>query len=63
MAAVLPLMLTIAGDVRANTNTYDPLAVDAAFHPPHVDLTVHDAARDRDIPLRVYLPAKTARRR
>ena len=36
---------------------YDPLAVDPAFHPSRVELTAHDAARDRDIPLRVYLPA------
>ena len=58
MAAVLLLILAIAGEARANS--YDPLAVDAAFRPAHVDLTVHDAARDRDIPLRVYLPTNTA---
>jgi predicted dienelactone hydrolase len=58
MAAVLPLFLAIAGNVRANS--YDPLAVDPAFHASHMDLTVPDAARDRDIPLRVYLPAQTA---
>ena len=52
------LILAIAGEVRASG--YDPLAVDPAFHPAHVDLTVHDAARNRDIPLRVYLPANTA---
>ena len=54
MAAVLPLVLAVAGEVR--TNGYDPLAVDPAFRPAHVDLTVHDAARNRDIPVRVYLP-------
>ena len=58
MVAAVPLILAIAGEVRANS--YDPLAVDPAFRPSHVDLTVHDAARDRDIPLRVYLPANTA---
>jgi predicted dienelactone hydrolase len=47
-----------AGNVGAEN--YDPLAVDPAFHPAHVDLTVRDAARDRDIPIRVYLPANTA---
>jgi predicted dienelactone hydrolase len=51
------LILTTAGHVRAGD--YDPLALDPAFHPSHVDLTVHDAARDRDIPVRVYLPANT----
>jgi predicted dienelactone hydrolase len=35
---------------------YDPLAIDPNFHPQIQDLTVHDAARDRDIPVRVYLP-------
>jgi predicted dienelactone hydrolase len=57
MAAVLLLILATAGEVR--TNGYDPLAVDPAFHPLHVDLTVHDAARNRDLPVRVYLPTNT----
>ena len=58
MAAVLPLILAIAGEVRANS--YDPLAINPAFHPSHMDLTVHDAARNRDIPVRVYLLTNTA---
>lgn len=58
LATVILLIPAIAGNVRADG--YDPLAADPAFHPAHVDLTAHDAARDRDIPLRVYLPAKTA---
>jgi len=52
------LTLAIAGGVRANG--YDPLAVDPAFLPTHVDLTVHDAARNRDLPVRVYLPRNSA---
>ncbi len=47
-----------AGNVCAGN--YDPLAVDPALHPVHVDLTVHDASRNRDIPIRVYLPTNTA---
>jgi predicted dienelactone hydrolase len=39
---------------------YDPLAVDKAFTPAHVDVTFHDAARNRDLPLRIYLPTNTA---
>jgi predicted dienelactone hydrolase len=58
IVAVLPLNLAGAGDIRADS--YNPLAVDPAFRPSHVELTVHDTARDRDIPLRVYLPAKRA---
>jgi predicted dienelactone hydrolase len=57
VAAVLLLVLAIAGEVRANG--YDPLAINPAFHPSHVDLTVHDVARGRDIPVRVYLPTNT----
>jgi predicted dienelactone hydrolase len=58
MAVLGPFLLAMAGDVRAGG--YDPLAVDPVVHPSHVDLTMHDAGRDRDIPVRVYLPAKTA---
>jgi predicted dienelactone hydrolase len=58
MAAALPMILAIAGGVRANG--YDPLAVDPAIHPSHMDLTVHDTARNRDLPMRVYLPTNTA---
>ncbi|MDD5037661.1 MAG: hypothetical protein PHE55_23270 [Methylococcaceae bacterium] len=36
--------------------TYDPLAIAAKEKPTTIDLTVHDAGRKRDIPLRVYLP-------
>jgi predicted dienelactone hydrolase len=35
---------------------YDPLAVDANFRAQPLDLTVHDTQRDRDIPVRLYLP-------
>lgn len=58
MAALWLLFLAIAGEVHARS--YDPLAVDPGFHPSHVDLVVHDAGRNRDIPIRVYLPANTA---
>jgi predicted dienelactone hydrolase len=58
--AVRVLLLLSLAAVEACAGNYDPLAVDPAFHPAHVDLTVHDAARDRDVPVRVYLPANTA---
>lgn len=35
---------------------YDPLAVSAEYKPRVVDLNVQDTERDRDIPIRVYLP-------
>jgi predicted dienelactone hydrolase len=58
IAALLLLALAAAGSAAAGG--YDPLAVDPAFHAPHVDLTVHDTERERDIPVRIYLPATTA---
>ncbi|PZR73669.1 MAG: dienelactone hydrolase [Chthoniobacterales bacterium] len=36
---------------------YDPLAIAPKFQAQSRDLTVHDAARNRDIPVRLYLPA------
>jgi predicted dienelactone hydrolase len=36
---------------------YDPLAVDPKFHAQTLDLSVHDATRNRDIPVRIYLLA------
>jgi predicted dienelactone hydrolase len=37
--------------------SYDPLAVDPNFQTQTLDLSVHDATRDRDIPVRIYLPS------
>ena len=36
---------------------YDPLAVDPNFKPQVRDMSVHDPARNRDIPIRIYLAA------
>lgn len=47
MASILPVL----------GKGYDPLAVDPGFRAESRDLTVHDAARNRDIPVRIYLPA------
>lgn len=54
---LLGLLLIVAGKVRAEG--YDPLAVEPSFHAKYVDLSVHDSARNRDIPVRIYLPAET----
>ena len=53
LAALMPMVARAA-------NGYDPLAIDPDFHPAKVDLTVHDQERDRDIPVRIYLPARTS---
>lgn len=52
------LMLAVAGEVHAGG--YDPLAVDGSFRAKYVDVSLHDAARNRDIPLRIYFPTNTA---
>ena len=35
---------------------YDPLVIDSALRVMSIDLTIEDSARDREVPLRVYLP-------
>ena len=52
---VVLLALSCAGGARAAG--YDPLLVDPHFQAQHRDLSVHDAARNRDIPVRIYLPS------
>ncbi|HSY42321.1 MAG TPA: hypothetical protein VK811_00315 [Candidatus Acidoferrum sp.] len=51
------VMLVVVGQLCAEG--YDPLAVNPAFSPTHADLTMHDTSRNRDLPLRIYLPAQT----
>ena len=41
----------------AGEKGYDPLLVDPGFRAESRDSTVHDARRNRDIPVRIYLPA------
>lgn len=48
--------LLFAGQAIAADSSYDPLAISTWFTPETLDLTVHDAERKRDIPIRVYLP-------
>jgi predicted dienelactone hydrolase len=55
---LLVFLLIVAGKVRAAD--YDPLAVDPSFHAKYVDLSFCDTNRDRDLPLRIYLPANTS---
>jgi len=58
MRAVLIFLLLMGAILpRALGKGYDPLAGDPEFAAESRDLTVHDAARNRDIPVRIYLPA------
>ena len=54
------LVLALAFTAGAEAQNYDPLAINTAATPKIVDLSVHDAARNRDLPIRVYLPANAA---
>ena len=58
VAVAWPLILASVSEVHASS--YDPLALAGVAGPSHFDLTAHDAARDRDILLRIYLPTNTA---
>jgi predicted dienelactone hydrolase len=42
----------------ASACAYDPLSVADAVAPAALDFTVHDAKRQRDLPVRVYLPTE-----
>ena len=53
-------LLLLAAAAAAADSSYDPLAIPLHFVPKTVDLTVHDGTRDRDIPIRVYLPQRNA---
>jgi len=50
-------VVILLGTLQLHANAYDPLAASKDIAAAPLDLDVHDAARNRDIPLRVYLPA------
>ncbi|HTV40196.1 MAG TPA: CocE/NonD family hydrolase [Candidatus Sulfotelmatobacter sp.] len=56
---LLAASLILAVAIYSRADAYDPLAVDPTFSATYVDMTVHDSSRDRDIPVRIYLPAQT----
>lgn len=57
-ALIVPgLSLLLAVGPTLAGAAYDPLAVPVRPAATSVDLTVHDTARNRDIPVRVWLPA------
>jgi predicted dienelactone hydrolase len=56
--AVITLFLgMMAAPLAQGRAGYDPMAVAAGFTPKTVDLVVKDASRQREIPIRVHLPA------
>jgi predicted dienelactone hydrolase len=56
----LGLSATVLGlHASAVGAAYDPLRVAETFRPVATNLTLHDAVRSRDVPVKVYLPAST----
>jgi predicted dienelactone hydrolase len=51
------ILLVVAGFSSVEAKGYDPLAIDPSPRSQVRDLTVQDASRNRDIPVRIYLPA------
>jgi predicted dienelactone hydrolase len=56
-ALLISLLMTGSILPGALGKGYDPLAVDSEIRAETRDLTVHDATRNRDIPVQIYLPA------
>jgi predicted dienelactone hydrolase len=55
------MMIVVTATFIANggASAYDPMHVGSTSHSSTSDFTVHDAARGRDIPIKIYLPAST----
>jgi len=58
--AVLLAVLSLAHAAHITAQQYDPLSLPTTALAAPRDFTVRDAARSRDIPVRVYLPAAAA---
>lgn len=56
--ALVFILLLFAGRTFAAAPVYDPLAVSERAKPEVLDLTVIDKERGREIPIRIYFPAK-----
>jgi len=56
-ALLISLVVTWSMLSGALGENYDPLTVDPKFQAETRELTAHDARRNRDIPVRIYLPA------
>jgi predicted dienelactone hydrolase len=56
LASAMAMILSVGETSPVVCADYDPLRVEQP-QPGYQDLTIHDDARSRDIPIRVYLPA------
>jgi predicted dienelactone hydrolase len=57
---LLGLFLALLGQFVRAAPAYDPLALAPTFQAQLLDLSFNDSSRQREIPLRVYLPTSTA---
>src|SRR6476661_8029203 len=55
--ALISILVASIAVSAAFAEKYDPLAIDPKFEAQTRDLTAHDARRNRDIPVRIYLPS------
>ena len=53
------LLLSACASIQGESSAYDPLRVAATSSVQTLHLAVHDAPRNRDLPVRVYLPTAT----
>lgn len=53
---LIAILFAMAATSRLFGANYDPLSIDSHSSPSRVELVVHDDARNRDVPIRVYLP-------
>jgi predicted dienelactone hydrolase len=58
-AMTLMLAALLLPVFAGGSQNYNPLAADIATLPPVLDLTVRDTTRQRDLPIRIYLPTNT----
>ena len=56
LSLLLPIILMLPIESLAIPDAYDPLAVSNQHGPPPLELIVNDKERQRDIPIRIYLP-------
>ena len=57
---MMVIVMSFACVLATRAADYDPLSAGPSFEAETVEWTVRDAARDREIPLKIYLPASHA---
>ncbi|MFT7678059.1 MAG: putative dienelactone hydrolase [Planctomycetota bacterium] len=58
-ALALGLLAGAQSPAAPDQEPYDPLALPEKFEPEHLDCSFRDGSRDRELPLRIHLPASS----